>query len=139
MVTRKKHRLPLFIYAAAATTLNAWSGTSPPTPPLSQQQSQRNGHLFCPTSSYPVVAACNVRSSVRSNTFHVAMTEQQAFTKMWPMSIMVTLAVLALCVKNISCDYENTWNFYNEQPCCGGSDNANYATKLRRGNYLNLE
>ncbi|XP_061387720.1 semaphorin-2A [Musca vetustissima] len=51
---------------------------------------------------------------------------------MWPMSIMVTFVVLAVCVKNISCDYENTWNFYNEQPCCGGSDNANYATKHRR-------
>lgn len=44
---------------------------------------------------------------------------------------ILLLMLMTFCVKNASCDYENTWNFYYEQPCCG-NEVSNYA-KHKRG------
>ncbi|XP_036341428.1 semaphorin-2A-like, partial [Rhagoletis pomonella] len=40
------------------------------------------------------------------------------------------LLLLVHCVPPISCDYENTWNFYYEQPCCS-NEVTNYAKHKR--------
>ncbi|KNC20896.1 hypothetical protein FF38_00301 [Lucilia cuprina] len=44
---------------------------------------------------------------------------------------ILLLSLVLFCVKNASCDYENTWNFYYEQPCCG-NEVTNYI-KHKRG------
>lgn len=38
--------------------------------------------------------------------------------------LCMTLLFLVFYVMYAACDYENTWNFYYEQPCCGGANNV---------------
>lgn len=42
------------------------------------------------------------------------------------------LLLLALACGGVRCDYENTWNFYYEQPCCGGNNNGQHHLRHHR-------
>lgn len=35
---------------------------------------------------------------------------------------MQNFAFLLLIINIVNCEYENTWNFYYEQQCCGNSN-----------------
>ncbi|KXJ74540.1 hypothetical protein RP20_CCG013423 [Aedes albopictus] len=45
------------------------------------------------------------------------------------------LLLLLLVLDGVRCDYENTWNFYYEQPCCGGSTNGQHHLRHHRGKF----
>lgn len=52
-------------------------------------------------------------------------------------SCLVVAGVLFLLViDNVLCDYENTWNFYYEQPCCG-SPSGQHHLRHHRGKNIN--
>ncbi|EAT42480.1 AAEL005996-PA [Aedes aegypti] len=42
------------------------------------------------------------------------------------------LLLLLLLLTGVRSDYENTWNFYYEQPCCGGSSNGQHHLRHHR-------
>ncbi|GAB0091777.1 semaphorin-2A-like [Sergentomyia squamirostris] len=50
--------------------------------------------------------------------------------KVWKM--LVSLVLLLLLADRAHCDYENTWNFYYEQPCCGNT-NGQHHLRHHRG------
>lgn len=45
--------------------------------------------------------------------------------------------VMLISVDYILCDYENTWNFYYEQPCCGNT-NGQHHLRHHKGNWCNF-
>lgn len=48
--------------------------------------------------------------------------------------MLLSLLLLLTCgAQQIAGDYENTWNFYYEQPCCSGNDMSSHA-RHKRGN-----
>lgn len=52
-------------------------------------------------------------------------------------SCLVVVGVLFLLViDNVYCDYENTWNFYYEQPCCGSPSGQHHLRHHRGKNKL---
>lgn len=46
------------------------------------------------------------------------------------MLVVFTLLCFIL-IDTATCDYENTWNFYYEQPCCGSSSSSSTPHHLR--------
>lgn len=48
-------------------------------------------------------------------------------------TVALVLIILSLVDLAVS-DYENTWNLYYEQPCCGGSSNGHHI-RHHRGNF----
>ncbi|XP_055528942.1 semaphorin-2A isoform X1 [Wyeomyia smithii] len=53
-----------------------------------------------------------------------------------PTAVVGSVAVTLLCavslLAGVRCDYENTWNFYYEQPCCGGNSNGQHHLRHHR-------
>lgn len=59
-----------------------------------------------------------------------------------PSSIVAYACVLVLffIFDSVWCDYENTWNFYYEQPCCGSSTGYNsHHVRHHRGEYTAID
>lgn len=49
------------------------------------------------------------------------------------LQLIYTIIVLLLIIDSSVCEYENTWNFYYEQPCCGNSNG--HHLRHHRGKY----
>ncbi|XP_065078888.1 semaphorin-2A isoform X1 [Ochlerotatus camptorhynchus] len=47
-------------------------------------------------------------------------------------STSVLLLLMLLLLDGARCDYENTWNFYYEQPCCGSNGNGQHHLRHHR-------
>lgn len=50
---------------------------------------------------------------------------------------MLLVLILITFLDNVSSDYENTWNFYYEQPCCGNV-NGQHHLRHHRGIILHF-
>lgn len=50
--------------------------------------------------------------------------------------IIVALFALCLAADAVVGDYENTWNLYYEQPCCGGSSSGHHIRHQHRGRQI---
>jgi hypothetical protein len=48
------------------------------------------------------------------------------------------LLFILLLNKSVLGDYENTWNSYFEQPCCGSTSNQQHHLRHHKGNLINL-
>uniref|UniRef100_A0A182FE93 Uncharacterized protein n=1 Tax=Anopheles albimanus TaxID=7167 RepID=A0A182FE93_ANOAL len=49
------------------------------------------------------------------------------------MPLLVLVLVLLLEAGMVQADYENTWNSYYEQPCCGGTANGPFHLRHHGG------
>lgn len=58
----------------------------------------------------------------------VKWSSVRAGTPLW----MTLLMLMGAWAGRVSCDYENTWNFYNEPPCCITGDSQRHI-KYKRG------
>lgn len=68
------------------------------------------------TSSKSSVSSNNDDGKQHHSNVAVKWSSVMASTPFW-----MTLLMLMVCLAGrASCDYENTWNFYNEPACCGG-------------------
>lgn len=45
--------------------------------------------------------------------------------------LVVFIGLFFVLIDSAACDYENTWNFYYEQPCCGSSSSSSGPHHLR--------
>uniref|UniRef100_A0A182U8Y6 Uncharacterized protein n=1 Tax=Anopheles melas TaxID=34690 RepID=A0A182U8Y6_9DIPT len=82
-----------------------------------------------PTSSYPCLAA--LRSAAAASLPCTPARPKAA--------LAVVLLVLALVLPlpgAVLGDYENTWNSYYEQPCCGGTTNGPFHLRHHGGRWF---
>lgn len=56
-----------------------------------------------------------------SKGFATMSTQKWAFTGLLLQITHIALALL-LVIDIVNCEYENTWNFYYEQPCCSSQN-----------------
>lgn len=54
--------------------------------------------------------------------------------KMAHMLWISVFSVLALLDYSVRADYENTWNSYFEQPCCGNNNGQQHHLRHHKGN-----
>lgn len=45
--------------------------------------------------------------------------------------LLAFLFLFCILIDTATCDYENTWNFYYEQPCCGSGSSSSGPHHLR--------
>lgn len=66
-------------------------------------------------------------------------SDYQHFYKMFDIYVKLALIIVSICmlINIANCEYENTWNFYYEQPCCGNVNG--HHIRHHRGNYYHLK
>lgn len=97
---------------------------------IQRQSSKLKMPSFKCLLSVPQATTTSTRSKTMPSS--LSFSSSSATTKS---TIAVIVGVLVLSLVDLAvCDYENTWNFYYEQPCCGGSTNSHHHIRHHRGN-----
>lgn len=84
---------------------------------MSQQvNSYSNSNTLSPSSSQTITVIRKKRKN---------MSYLSASLLTYSCMLLPFLFLFCTIIDTATCDYENTWNFYYEQPCCGsGSSNS---------------
>lgn len=87
----------------------------------------RNITTMLPTSSYPCLAALRSAASLPCTP---------ARPKAALAMVLLVLALVLPLPGAVLGDYENTWNSYYEQPCCGGTTNGPFHLRHHGGRWF---
>uniref|UniRef100_A0A336MJD2 CSON000679 protein n=1 Tax=Culicoides sonorensis TaxID=179676 RepID=A0A336MJD2_CULSO len=93
---------------------------------MSQQISSNNSNNNKSTSSRSSQTITIVRKK-RKNMSHLLARSSSSSSSFLSYSCMLLAFLFLFCIliDTVTCDYENTWNFYYEQPCCGTGGTSN--------------
>lgn len=88
-------------------------------PVVKMENRNRSGH-----SSTSASGSCWRRKSRSSGDQHkIQFSTSGESSRMLAISLFL---ILAYMTPGAFSEYENTWNFYYEQPCCGGSSSSSH-------------